>query len=63
MHTNPRAPPPQAIIKLRKFDTIILSKNSKLDLGTIKNGISTSDLPPEGPKKERRGNLSNLSKI
>ena len=34
----------------------------KLALGIVKNGFRASDLPPEGPKKDRRGNLSNLSK-
>ena len=29
-------------------------QKSKLDLGTIKNGFSTSDLPPEGPKKSAK---------
>ena len=36
---------------------------SKVGLGTIKNDLAASDLPPEGPKKERshfliRGTLS-----
>ena len=41
--------------QFKRFD-----QKSKLDLGTIKNGISASDLPPEGPKKERRSNLGKL---
>ena len=39
-----------------------LEQKSKLALGTIKNGFRSSDLPPEGPKKEHRGNSSNLNK-
>ena len=30
--------------------------NSKLDLGSTKNGCAAFDLPPEGPKKERWAN-------
>ena len=39
-----------------------LEQKSKLQLGTIKNGFSMSDLPQMGPTKEHRGNLSNWSK-
>merc|ERR1712138_294631 len=44
----------------RQFEQF--EQKSKLALGTIKNGFRLSDLPLEGPKKERRGNSSNLSK-
>ena len=37
--------------------------NSKLDLGTIKNGSAASDLRPEGPKKERWVDLCKISMI
>ena len=39
-----------------------LEQRSKLQLGTIKNGFSKSDLPPNGFEKKPRGNLSNWSK-
>ena len=37
--------------------------SSKLDLGTIKNGSAASDLPPEGPPKERWVELNKISMI
>ena len=33
---------------------------SKIYLGSIKNGSAASDLPPEGPKKERWADLTHL---
>ena len=35
----------------------------KSDLGTIKNETAASDLPPEGPPKERWVELSKISRI
>ena len=55
---TPRGSEKRAPTQFEQFE-----KKSKLDLGTIKNGFSTSDLPPEGPTKERRVILSNLNKI
>ena len=53
---------PAVVTNTGGANTAPLTDRSKLALGTIKNGFRASDLPPEGPKKERRGNSSNLSK-
>ena len=50
---TPRGSEKRAPRQFKQFE-----QKSKLDFGTIKNGFSMSDLPPEGPQKERRDNLS-----
>ena len=35
--------------------------SSKIEHGSIENGSAVSDLPPEGPKKERWADLAHLA--
>ena len=61
--SKPPKPPNQKTAQphiLLSPDAVVLNtgganrkNNSKLGLGTIKNGSAASDLPPEGPPKER----------
>ena len=36
---------------------------TEIDLGSIENGSAASDLPPEGPKKERWADLTHLAHV